>query len=385
MGGGSGGGSGVSGVVGGVGVPGAAGGAGSPGGAGGAGAWARAGGAWVRKAAPAMREVAVAVVARGGGGGGGNGGGGGGGSGSGGGGGGSGGGGGGSGGGGGASAMPALQRVSAARSRLALDAVDHNGMAALHWAAHEGREGVLRVLLARGARQELRSRRGATALHWAVLNGHAGAVAVLSAAPGAAAAAAARDGSGRTPLVVALERGGREEVVEALLGVGCSEEESGGKGRAGVGGGSPLAARFAAAAAAAQSPPSRGAPRAAPESPVLARVASLRGAVCPAIDTPNAFGRTPLMLAAMEGQEAAVRALLARGARQELADPNGNVALHFAVHGGHDAVVAMLCGAPGGGAALRMRDSDRRTPLALAIEGAQRDCERLLREAGAEE
>jgi hypothetical protein len=76
----------------------------------------------------------------------------------------------------------------------------------LMWASFKGQEGVVRLLLARGARQELQGGFGNTALHSAVENNHADTVALLCAAPGAAAALALRDELGRTPLGVALAR-----------------------------------------------------------------------------------------------------------------------------------------------------------------------------------
>ena len=193
-------------------------------------------------------------------------------------------------------------------------------------AGHEGREDTASALLRRGARQALQSRRGASALSFAVLNDHERVVRALCAAPGADEAAVALDGSGRTPLVLAVERG-REALVEVLL---------------------------------------------------------QRPGECGDVDLPNAFGRSPLMIACLDGRARAVRALLAAGAAQELQDGNGDCALHFAVHSGHAAVVEALCAAPGARAALALRDSDGRTPLALAVEDGLERCADVLRAHGAE-
>ena len=69
-----------------------------------------------------------------------------------------------------------------------------------------GHEGVARLLLSHGAKQELRDTYGYTALHYAVLGCEHGVVALLCAAPGAAAALAlkSRGMYGRTPLALAI-------------------------------------------------------------------------------------------------------------------------------------------------------------------------------------
>ena len=80
-------------------------------------------------------------------------------------------------------------------------------------ASDRGHEAVVRLLLLRGAEQELQDRDGFTALHWAVFGDRPGVVALLCAAPGAAAALAlklnAAHGS-RTPLAYAIHRGHAE-------------------------------------------------------------------------------------------------------------------------------------------------------------------------------
>ena len=71
-------------------------------------------------------------------------------------------------------------------------------------ASSAGREGVVRLLLSRGARQELQVEDGWTAMHWAVSDHHPSIVKLLCAAPGAAAALALRDREGHTPLEIAI-------------------------------------------------------------------------------------------------------------------------------------------------------------------------------------
>jgi ankyrin repeat protein len=73
-------------------------------------------------------------------------------------------------------------------------------------ASNIGNEGVVRLLLARGARQELQNSGGKTALHCAADNNDAGIVSLLCTAPGAAAALALRC-NGQTPLGEAISNG----------------------------------------------------------------------------------------------------------------------------------------------------------------------------------
>ena len=69
-------------------------------------------------------------------------------------------------------------------------------------ASSAGREGVVRLLLARGARQELQESGGLTALH---LSASRSVAQLLCAAPGATAVLALQDSSGRSPLARAIE------------------------------------------------------------------------------------------------------------------------------------------------------------------------------------
>jgi ankyrin repeat protein len=92
------------------------------------------------------------------------------------------------------------------------------------------------------------------------------------------------------------------------------------------------------------------------------------------IDAQDGFGSTPLVLASARGREDAVRALLARGARQELQDGNGRAALHTAALYSHSSVVELLCAAPG--APVNVQDAGGDTPLMFA-SGA--GCESAIR------
>jgi ankyrin repeat protein len=83
-----------------------------------------------------------------------------------------------------------------------------SGMTALMRASQFGRESVVRLLLSRGAKQELQSNIGYTALHRAVEGNRPGVIALLCAAPSAAAALALKTSAAfvgsRTPLALAI-------------------------------------------------------------------------------------------------------------------------------------------------------------------------------------
>ena len=76
----------------------------------------------------------------------------------------------------------------------------------------------MRLLLSRGAKQELQTSAGNTALHLAVIGDHPGAVALLCASPGAAAALSLKTVAmlgRRTPLRMAIFKG--RAACEAVL------------------------------------------------------------------------------------------------------------------------------------------------------------------------
>jgi len=89
-----------------------------------------------------------------------------------------------------------------------------SGWTPLSMACACGHESVVRLLLARGARQELQARYG-SALQCAVLGDNLSIVTLLTAAPGFAAALALRDRAGRTPLALAIQHG--QAACEAIL------------------------------------------------------------------------------------------------------------------------------------------------------------------------
>jgi len=83
-----------------------------------------------------------------------------------------------------------------------VDAHDKQRYTSLMEACSRNHIGIVRLLLARGAKQEIPN--GLTALNFAVSLDRADIVALLCAAPGAAAALARRNRDGRTPLALAV-------------------------------------------------------------------------------------------------------------------------------------------------------------------------------------
>ena len=106
-----------------------------------------------------------------------------------------------------------------------VDVRDKPGWTALMSASYRGHESVVRLLLSRGAKQELKSDIGDTALHYAVSNDRPAVVALLCAAPGAASALALKTSAGiggRTPLAMAIDYG-RAACVAVLRAHGAPE------------------------------------------------------------------------------------------------------------------------------------------------------------------
>jgi len=109
-----------------------------------------------------------------------------------------------------------------------------------------------------------------------------------------------------------------------------------------------------------------------------------------AVDAPNAWGGNALSLASFFGHVDTVRVLLAHGASVALQGVNvaggggpANSAMHSAISADRPDVLALLCAAPGAVAALALRDTSGRTPLASALVKRRTICEAGLRAIGA--
>jgi len=99
-----------------------------------------------------------------------------------------------------------------------VDLRDKSGKTVLMSASQAGRESVVRLLLSRGAKQELQDHEGYTALHYAVCGSCPGVVELLCTAPGAAAAPALKTSAAHgshSPLSLAIHLG--RAAFEAVL------------------------------------------------------------------------------------------------------------------------------------------------------------------------
>ncbi|RYP60841.1 hypothetical protein DL770_009919 [Monosporascus sp. CRB-9-2] len=153
------------------------------------------------------------------------------------------------------------------------------GQAPLSWAAGEGHELVVRLLVEKGADIEAKDGYGRTPLSWAAGNGHEAVVRMLVEK---GADIEAKDGYGQTPLSWAAGNGH-----EAVMGMLVE-----------------------------------------------------KGAAIEAKDKEH--GRTPLWWAAEYGHEAVVRMLVEKGADIEAKDRKGQTPLSWAAEYGHEAVMGML-------------------------------------------
>ncbi|KAJ5765777.1 hypothetical protein N7520_005336 [Penicillium odoratum] len=235
-----------------------------------------------------------------------------------------------------------------------VDKISQDGSTPLSWAARNGHEPVVKLLLDRGADLEAKNHPfGQTPLSWAAKNGHEPVVKLLL--DRGADLEAKDDRFGQTPLSWAAEEG-HEPVVKLLLDRGADLEA---KNRFG------------------QTPLSWAAKN---RHMSMVKLLLDRGADLEAKD--DRFGQTPLSWAAEEGHEPVVKLLLDRGADLEAKNRFGQTPLSWAAKNRHMSMVKLLLDR---GADLEAKD-DRfgQTPLSWAAEEGHEPVVKLLLDRGAD-
>ncbi|PRW56655.1 ankyrin repeat [Chlorella sorokiniana] len=206
-----------------------------------------------------------------------------------------------------------------------------------------GEPGMLRMLLQREAADLAATDCGGmTALHLAALSGSQAAVEELAQA-GADVNVPAGEGplSGMTPLMLAASKG-QENALQALLSLSATDIEARDSHgltallHAAEAGAVTSVAALAAAGAELEAADSCGqrALHLAVAGGHLACVHELLLAEAEMEAASQEYGFTPLMLAAVRGQEACLRTLVAAGASVEARDSNGCAVLELAAHNG---------------------------------------------------
>ncbi|KAL8724506.1 MAG: hypothetical protein Q9181_006794 [Wetmoreana brouardii] len=227
---------------------------------------------------------------------------------------------------------------------------DEFGKAPLAWAALNGHEAVVELLLERGAHIDSKDAIGYTPLFCAAENGHKAMVKLLVEH---GAQVDKKSTSGLTPLSLAAQCGS-EEVVELLLQHGAQVDSKHGGGK------TPLsdAAYYGHEA-----------------------VVKLLLQHSAQVDVKDRKSRTPLLKAAYGGGNALVELLLQHGAQVDSKDECGTTPLLKAAQSGDNAVVELLLQH---GAQVDSKDIDGRTPLLEAAADGYKAVVELLLQHGAQ-
>jgi ankyrin repeat protein len=210
----------------------------------------------------------------------------------------------------------AIVKLLLATERVDIDSKDNFGRTPLWWAAQNGHEAIVKLLLAtEGVDVDSKDNSGQTPLWWAARNGHEAIVKLLLATEGVDVDS--KDNSGQTPLWWAAQNG-HEAIVKLLLATEGVD-----------------------------------------------------------IDSKDNSGQTPLWWAARNGHEAIVKLLLAtEGVNVDSKDNSGRTPLWWAAQNGHEVIVKLLLATEG--VDVDSKDNSGRTPLWRAAQNGHKAIINLL-------
>ena len=231
-----------------------------------------------------------------------------------------------------------------------LYASDSSGNKPLAWAARNGHDSVVRILLENGANTDAKNDEGVTALYWAARNGHAKIVSQLLRQ---GASLSLQDNIGWTPLHRAAFSG-HTEAVRVLLDNDAAIDTTDGT-------------KWTALMRAATTG------NAQVTELLLRRNAS--------VTSKDMEGCTPLHHAALNGHFSIVKLFLENGADFEARDNEKWTVLHHAAWQGHEKIVRLLLKK---GADLHARAENGWTPLHQATWNGNRAVVKKLVEGGAD-
>ncbi|RYP77344.1 hypothetical protein DL771_001139 [Monosporascus sp. 5C6A] len=271
-------------------------------------------------------------------------------------------------------------------SDIIRDAKGNYNRTPLSWAAENGHESVVKLLLAAGVKADSKDKWVRTPLSYAAESGHESIVKLLLAA---GVEADSKDDWVRTPLSYAAENG-YESIVKLLLAAGVEGDLEDNWGRtplsyAAENGYESIVKLLLAAGVKADLKDKRD------RTPLLYAARFGHKAVVKLLlaegveaDSKGLYDgfRTPLLWAAKNGYKSIVKLLLAAGVKADLKDDCNWTPISYAAENGYESIVKLLLAA---GVKADSKDTNfNRTPLSLAAAKGHESVVKLLLAAGIE-